>query len=72
MTMTATPKILIGKYCLGTVPHCGLGRVEAAVDDLHYLVRFEEDEGMPEHLTVVALSDMVRAGSNDADDMPPP
>ena len=63
--------LLIGKYCIGTSPCAGPCRIEAAIDDEHYLVRFDADEGgVPEHLCVVALSDMVRAGCDDDD--PPP
>jgi hypothetical protein len=60
-------EILVGKYFLGTDLHAGLGIVEAAVDDGHYLVRFDEQQGVPEHLVVVALSDMVRAGCGEDD-----
>jgi hypothetical protein len=76
--MTTT---LIGKYFLGAQPHAGTGIVEAAIDSIHYLVRFdaEVDSGPkdhlnfgPESLRVVAISDMARAGSDGGDDEPPP
>jgi hypothetical protein len=54
------------------------GIVEAAVDDRHYLVRFDDLVGFtdgspwPESLAVVAIEDMARAGRNGNDDIPPP
>jgi hypothetical protein len=67
MTDCSRLELLIGKYFIA--PHIGAGVVEAALDDAHYLVRYETDAGMPEHLVVAAISDMVGAG---ADDGPPP
>jgi hypothetical protein len=62
---------LIGKYFMGTAQH-GDGMVEAAVDDAHYLVRFDAHPGgPPEALAVVALSDMVRAGNTGQDEETP-
>jgi hypothetical protein len=64
-----------GKYFLGV--HDGSmrsGIVEAAVNDDHYLVRFDNLIGFldgskwPEALAVVAITDMV---GSDADDNPP-
>ena len=62
---------LVGKYVIGTFPHPQAGIVEAAVDDAHYLVRFESDGDVPETLQVVAISDMARAGGTTEDDPPP-
>jgi hypothetical protein len=62
---------LVGKYVIGTFPHPQTGMVEAAVDDAHYLVRFDGDGDVPETLQVVAISDMARAGSTTEDDPPP-
>jgi hypothetical protein len=69
------PQALIGKYVIATFPHPQTGIVEAAVDDTHYLVRFDGGGGSatePETLQVVAISDMARAGGTGRDDEPPP
>jgi hypothetical protein len=62
---------LVGKYVIATFPHPLAGIVETAVDDAHYLVRFESDGDMPETLQVVAISDMARAGGTAESDPPP-
>ncbi len=67
MTERSKLDLLVGKYFVA--PQTGAGVVEAALDDAHYLVRYETDFGVPEHLEVVAIRDMVGAG---ADDGPPP
>src|ERR1700733_8076136 len=54
---------LVGKHVIATFPHPLAGIVETAVDDAHYLVRFERDGDMPETLQVVAISNMARAGA---------
>jgi hypothetical protein len=52
--------------------------VEAAIDDRHYLVRFDDLIGFtdgtrwPESLAVVAIDDMSRAGRDGDDNIPPP
>jgi hypothetical protein len=62
VNMPAQPELLIGKYFIAPFPHWD-GRVEALINDGHYLVRFDVgSDGSPEALAVVALSDMVRAG----------
>jgi hypothetical protein len=49
----------------------GTGRVEAVIDDDHYLVRFDPgSDGSPEAFAVVALDDMVRAGREDEEEGP--
>jgi hypothetical protein len=53
--------ILIGKYFLAPPPYAG-GIIEAAVDDVHYLVRYDaypNGRDAPEALAVVALSEML-------------
>ncbi len=67
---------LIGKYFLCVHDECWRsGIVEAAVNDDHYIVRFDdlvrfnEDVAWPGSLAVAAINDMVENGSNDA---PPP
>jgi len=66
----AQPELLIGKYFIATYPHWD-GRIEAMIDDAHYLVRFEVgSDGSPEAFCVVALSDMVRAGREDENEGP--
>jgi hypothetical protein len=67
---------IIGKYFLGVHDESmRSGVVEAAVNDDHYLVRFDDLIGFadgskwPESLAVVAVTDMVGAGD---DDKPPP
>jgi hypothetical protein len=68
---------LSGKYFVGVHDGCmRSGVVEAAVNDDHYLVRFDDLIGFtdgskwPEALAVVAITDLV-VGSGD-DDKPPP
>jgi hypothetical protein len=62
VNMPAQPELLIGKYFIAPFPHWD-GRVEALINDGHYLVRFDVgSDSSPEALAVVALSDMVRAG----------
>ena len=65
-----------GKYFLGVHNECmRSGVVEDAVNDDHYLVRFDNLIGFtdgskwPEALAVVAIADMVGSGD---DDKPPP
>ena len=65
-----------GKYFLGVYDECmRSGVVEAAVNDDHYLVRFDNLVGFsdgskwPEALAVVAITDMVGSGD---DEGPPP
>src|SRR5258708_3765661 len=67
---------LIGKYFLCVHDECWRsGIVEAAVNDGHYIVRFDDlvrfNEGAvwPESLAVAAISNMVENGGND---VPPP
>ena len=64
---------LIGKYFLCVHDECWRsGIVEAAVNDGHYIVRFDDlvrfNEGTawPESLAVAAISNMVGNGGNDA------
>jgi hypothetical protein len=64
------------KYFLGVHDECmRSGIVDAAVNDDHYLVRFDDLVGFsdgskwPEALAVVAITDMVGSGG---DDGPPP
>ena len=68
---------LVGKYFLGFHNNAyRSGIVETAVDDDHYLVRFDElvgfDDGSKwlEALAVVAISDMDMTG-REFDDQPP-
>jgi hypothetical protein len=77
---------LIGKYFLGVHDELWMsGIVEAAVDDAHYLVRFDDLVRFTEGtyrgssrkqvgaLAVVAISDMARPGREYGDDdVPPP
>jgi hypothetical protein len=70
---------LVGKYFVGVHDEAmRSGIVEAAIDERHYLVRFDDLIGFtdgtrwPESLAVVAIDDMVRAGRDGADDIPPP
>jgi hypothetical protein len=65
-----------GKYFLGVhAESMRSGIVESAVNDDHYLVRFDDLIGFadgskwPEALAVVAVTDMVGSGD---DDKPPP
>jgi hypothetical protein len=65
-----------GKYFLGVYDECmRSGIVEAAVNDDHYLVRFDNLVGFsdgskwPEALAVVAVADMVGSGD---EHRPPP
>jgi hypothetical protein len=65
-----------GKYFLGVHDECmRSGVVEAAINDDHYLVRFDELIGFgdgskwPEALAVVAITNMVGSGD---DEGPPP
>jgi hypothetical protein len=70
MTDHLQPELLIGKYFIATFPHWD-GRVEAVIDDGHYLVRFDPgSDGSPEAFAVVALDDMVRAGREDEEEGP--
>src|SRR5258708_5635596 len=62
---------LNGKYFLGVHDECmRSGVVEAAVNDGHYLVRFDDLVGFgdgskwPEALAVVAITSMVGSGDN--------
>ena len=62
---------LNGKYFLGVHDECmRSGVVEAAVNDDHYLVRFDDLIGFgdgskwPEALAVVAITSMVGSGDN--------
>jgi hypothetical protein len=40
IVLPAQPELIVGKYFIATFPHWD-GRVEAMIDDGHYLVRFE-------------------------------
>jgi hypothetical protein len=71
-----TNDALNGKYFLGVHDDCmRSGIIEAAVNDYHYLVRFDDLIGFtdgskwPEALTVVAIIDMARSGQ--ANEPPP-
>jgi hypothetical protein len=64
---------LIGKYFLCVHDECWRsGIVEAAVNDDHYIVRFDalvrfnEDSPWPESLAVAAIGNMVGNGGHDA------
>jgi hypothetical protein len=71
MTERSRLDLLVGKYFMAPFPHDD-GVVEAVIDDEHCLVRFDAGtDGRPEALAVVALSDMVRAGSVGDEDEPP-
>jgi hypothetical protein len=79
MEIKSVNNALVGKYFLGVHDDAWMsGVVEAAVDDAHYLVRFNDvvrftdGSAWPEALAVVAISDMARAGRNGNDDIPPP
>lgn len=70
---------LVGKYFIGV--HDGAmrsGIVAAAINDRHYLVRFDTLIGLmdgshwPESLAVVAIEDMARPGHDRNDNVPPP
>ncbi len=67
MTDRSKLELLVGKYFIA--PQIGAGVVEAAIDDDYFLVRYETDSGMPEHLVVVAINSMVGSGEVDG---PPP
>jgi hypothetical protein len=72
MTDRSKLELLVGKYFIATFPHWD-GRVEAVIDDVHYLVRFDPgSDGSPEAFAVVALDDMVRAGREDEEEGPGP
>jgi hypothetical protein len=69
---------LIGKYFLGVHDEAWRsGVVEAATDNGHYLVRFNNlvkinhSTSWPESLAVVAIDDMARAGRLPGDEMVP-
>jgi len=70
--MSEKANALVGKYFLGVDPHSGPGVVQAVIDESHYLVHFDSDNGIPESLAVVAISDMARAGGTGREDEPPP
>jgi len=58
---TIMTAILIGKYFLAPPPYAA-GVIEAAVDDAHYLVRYDaypNGRDAPEALAVVMLSEML-------------
>jgi hypothetical protein len=70
---------LIGKYFLGVHDEAWRsGVVEAATDNEHYLVRFNDlvkinhSTSWPQSLAVVAIDDMARAGRLPGDEMVPP
>jgi hypothetical protein len=70
---------LVGKYFIGVHDEAmRSGIVEAAIDDRHYLVRFDDLIGLtdgtrwPESLAVVAIDDMARTGRDGDENVPPP
>jgi hypothetical protein len=62
------PNPLVGKYFIGFSGGHGMGVIEAAVDDTHYLVRCDSDRGRPEYLAVVNVIDMA---GGDGEEEPP-
>jgi hypothetical protein len=59
---------LIGKYFIAFSGGHGIGVIEAAIDDTHYLARCDADRDRPEYLAVVHIDDMA---GGDGEEEPP-